>query len=257
MADTHVHVPGTHPDQPTHQVLTVPNLLSMLRLLGVPVFLYLVLVEQADGLAVLLLMVSGVSDYLDGRLARAWGQFTRLGQLLDPLADRLYIASTVVALTLRGIIPPWVLVAVFARDALLALMLPVLRRHGYGPLPVNFLGKAATANLLYAFPLLLLSAGEGWSATAALSVAWGFTAWGLGLYWWSGVLYVVQVRRLVLADREHGGAAASAPVPSAVPGDTASAGGPSGAAASAVPGSAGAQRTRATGPGKHEAEPAR
>ena len=202
VGDADLPAPGSHPDRPTHQVLTVPNLLSMLRLLGVPVFLYLVLVLEADGLAVLLLMASGISDYLDGRLARAWGQFTRLGQLLDPLADRLYIASTVIALTLRGIIPPWVLVVVFARDALLAAMLPILRRHDYGPLPVNFLGKAATANLLYAFPLLLLSAGEGWLATAALPVAWGFTAWGLALYWWSGVLYVVQVRRLVLADRQ-------------------------------------------------------
>ena len=218
MGETDMPAPGTHPDRPTHQVLTVPNLLSMLRLLGVPVFLYLVLVLEADGLAVLLLMASGISDYLDGRLARAWGQFTRLGQLLDPLADRLYIASTVIALTVRGIIPPWVLVIVFARDALLAAMLPILRRHGYGPLPVNFLGKAATANLLYAFPLLLLSAGEGWLAAAALPVAWGFTAWGLGLYWWSGVLYVVQVRQLVLADRQAAaGPNASVPVPA--PGD--------------------------------------
>ncbi len=223
--------PGSHPDVPTHRVLTVPNLLSMLRLLGVPVFLYLVLVREADGLAVLLLMVSGVSDYLDGRLARAWGQFTRLGQLLDPLADRLYIASTVVALTLREVIPPWVILGVFARDALLAAMLPVLRRHAYGPLPVNFLGKAATANLLYAFPLLLLGAGEGWLAAVALPVAWGFTAWGLGLYWWSGLLYVVQVRRLVLADRAVA-AGVGAPVPDAVPRD----------------------RGR---PGQHEAEPVR
>ena len=208
MSDSALRQPGTHPDDPTHRVLTVPNVLSALRLVAIPLFLYLVLVVEADGWAVLLLMVSGITDYLDGRLARAWGQFTRLGQLLDPLADRLYTTTTLVALTIRDIVPLWLVVVILARDVVLATALPVLRRHGYGPLPVSFLGKAGTFNLLYAFPLLLLGAGEGLLAAVAKPVGWAFATWGTSLYWTAGVLYLVQVRRLVRSEREAAGAVA-------------------------------------------------
>jgi len=177
-------------------VWTVPNLLSGLRVAGVPVFLWLVLGPHADGWAIILLMVSGASDYFDGKLARAWNQTSRLGQLLDPAADRLYIVATVVALAIRDVIPVWLVVALVGRDVVLALTLPVLRRHGYGPLPVHYLGKAATFNLLYAFPLILLGAGHGWGSPAARTVGWAFTVWGLALYWWAAVLYLAQVRDL-------------------------------------------------------------
>ncbi len=177
-------------------IWTVPNLISALRVVGVPVFLWLLLGPHADGWAIILLMVSGVSDYLDGKLARAWNQTSRLGTLLDPAADRLYIVATVVALAVRGIIPVWLVVALVGRDVLLAFTLPVLSRNGYGPLPVHYLGKAATLNLLYAFPLILLGAGHGWAAPAARTVGWAFTVWGLALYWYAALLYLVQVRDL-------------------------------------------------------------
>jgi cardiolipin synthase len=183
-------------------IWTVPNLLSGLRLAGVPVFLWLVLGPHADGWAIILLMFSGASDYFDGKLARAWNQTSRLGQLLDPAADRLYIVATVVGLAVRGVIPVLLVVALLARDLILAATLPVLRRHGYGPLPVHFLGKAATFNLLYAFPLILLGAGHGWGAPAARTVGWAFTGWGVGLYWWAGLLYVMQVRELTRGPRQ-------------------------------------------------------
>jgi len=177
-------------------IWTVPNLLSALRVLGVPIFLWLVLGPHADGWAIILLMVSGASDYFDGKLARAWNQTSRLGQLLDPAADRLYIVATVVALAIRDVIPVWLVVALVGRDVLLAFTLPVLRRHGYGPLPVHYLGKAATFNLLYAFPLILLGAGHGWGSPAARDLGWAFTVWGFGLYWWAALLYLAQVRDL-------------------------------------------------------------
>jgi len=192
---------------PSSAVLTVPNALSALRLLGVPVFLYLVLGPHHDRIAFVLLMVSGVTDYLDGYLARRLRQVTRLGVLLDPLADRLYIASTVLALTLRHVIPLWLLGALVARDLYLAALLPVLRRHGYGPLPVSYLGKAATFNLLYAFPFLLLSIGGDTLARISRPVGWAFALWGTALYLVAAVLYTAQVRSLV---RE-------APVPSDAP----------------------------------------
>jgi cardiolipin synthase len=182
---------------PTSRVATVPNALSFLRLLGVPLFLWLLLGPEADGWALAVLMVSGFTDWLDGQLARRWQQFSRLGQLLDPAADRLYILAAVVGLTLRDIMPVWLAVALIARDLLLALFIPVLRARGYGPLPVHFLGKVATFNLLSAFPLLLLGDGSSALAGVGRAVGWAFACWGTALYWWAGMLYVVQVRQLL------------------------------------------------------------
>jgi cardiolipin synthase len=180
----------------SHRVLTIPNLITILRLAFVPVFLWLILVPEADGWAVAVLMASGVSDYADGYLARRLHQTSIVGQLLDPVADRLYILSTVFGLAARDIIPWWLAVLLPARDAFLWGLVPFLRSRGYSSLPVHFLGKAATANLLYAFPLLLL--GDGAGAVAALSrvFGWAFVIWGTGLYWWAGLLYAWQVRKL-------------------------------------------------------------
>ncbi len=182
----------------TNRVVTVPNALSLLRLLGVPVFLYLVLVSEQDGWAVLLLMAAGATDYLDGKIARMFGQYSRLGELLDPAADRLYILATLLALVARDGLPLWWALALIGRDGVLALTLPVLRKHGYGPLSVSYLGKAATFNLLYAFPMLLaaLPGNDGLLATIFRPLGWAFAAWGSVLYLIAGVAYLLQVRQL-------------------------------------------------------------
>ena len=186
-----------------NRVWTVPNVLSMLRLAGVPLFLYWALVAEHDGRAILLLMAAGASDYFDGLIARRFDSFSRLGQLLDPLADRLYILATLLALVARDGLPLWWALALIGRDLVLTTTIPVLRRHGYGPLPVHFLGKAATFNLLYAFPMLLaaLPSNEGLLADVFRPMGWAFAAWGSALYLWAGVLYVVQVRQLVRSER--------------------------------------------------------
>jgi len=178
------------------RVVTVPNALSVLRLLGVPLFLWLLLGPHADIAALIVLALSGFTDWADGVLARKLNQMSKLGALLDPAADRLYIIATLVGLTLRHIIPWWLAAVIVGRDLLLSLTLPLLRRHGYGPPPVHYLGKAATFNLLYAFPLLLLAAGDGTVADVARPIGWAFTIWGTALYLWSGALYVVQVGQL-------------------------------------------------------------
>ena len=200
--DPELQAPHVADDLTRSRVWTVPNLLSMARLAGVPVFLWLVLGPEADGWALGLLMLSGVTDYLDGYLARKLDQMSTLGQILDPVADRLYILAVVLGLALRDIIPWWVAIALPLRDLLLWGLVPFLRTRGYSALPVHFLGKAATFNLLYAFPLLLLGDGEGVVPTLADVFGWAFAIWGLGLYWWAGVLYAWQVRRL-LADTER------------------------------------------------------
>jgi cardiolipin synthase (CMP-forming) len=188
------------------RVATVPNALSLLRLLGVPLFLWLALGPKADGWAVVVLVVSSFTDWLDGKLARLLHQTSRLGQLLDPAADRLYILATVLALSLRHIMPWWLAAVLIGRDVVLAGFLPVLKRLGYGPLPVHYLGKAATFNLLYALPLLLLGDGHATVNHVARIVGWAFAIWGTALYWWAGGLYAVQVRQLVRADRLEGAA---------------------------------------------------
>ena len=154
-------------DSTRNRVWTLPNLLSMLRLAGVPLFLWLVLGPEADWLALGVLMLSGITDFLDGWLARRLGQTSVIGQILDPVADRLYILAVVVGLALRDIIPWWAALSLPLRDLLLWGLVPLLRTRGYSALPVHFLGKAATFNLLYAFPLLLLGDGEGTVATLA------------------------------------------------------------------------------------------
>jgi cardiolipin synthase len=171
-------------------------------LAGVPLFLWLVLGPRADTLALVVLMLSGVTDYLDGWLARRLNQMSKLGEILDPVADRLYILAVVFGLAWRDIIPWWMALILPARDAFLWCLVPFLRTRGYSALPVHFLGKAATFNLLYAFPLLLLGDGDGVVALLAQVFGWAFAIWGIGLYWWAGLLYAWQVRKL-LADHER------------------------------------------------------
>ncbi len=192
--------PPTGGTAAARRVLTVPNALSALRVLLAPVFLWLVL-TGSDGWALVLLAVSGVSDYLDGKIARRFSQQSRLGELLDPIADRLYIVSTVAGLAWRDIIPLWLVGVLVARELLMVLLLLWLRREGQVGLPVHYVGKAATFNLLYAFPVLLLAQVDPAVARWALPIGWAFTWWGVGLYWLAALLYAGQAAQILTARR--------------------------------------------------------
>jgi cardiolipin synthase (CMP-forming) len=184
--------PQGAPPYDTDRLWTLPNVLSMLRLAGVPLVLWLILGPQADGLAVLVLALGGFTDWLDGYLARAWHQTSRLGQMLDPIADRLYILAVLIGLALREVVPWWLVVIVVGRDVVIAPLVPILKTRGFSSLPVHFLGKVATFCLLYAFPLVLLGSGEqGWLQLAWV-LGWAFAIWGTVLYWYAGGLYVAQ-----------------------------------------------------------------
>ena len=187
-------VAGTSVADSSDRIWTIPNLLSFLRLLGVPLFLWLLLTTPPqDGWALLVLALSAVTDWADGKLARLLGQYSKLGELLDPAADRLYIFATLVAFVIRGFIPWWVAALIIGRDLVLAIGLRIVRRHGYQALPVHYLGKAATFCLLYAFPLLLLAQGGSVVARVAQPFGIAFIIWGMLLYLWAGALYVRQV----------------------------------------------------------------
>jgi len=200
--------------EPTHantavaasRVLTVPNLISFARLAGVPLFLYLFLVAHADGWAVVVLAVGGTSDWVDGYAARRLNQVSKLGALLDPLADRLYILATLLAFTVRDVVPWPFTAALLLREAMLAATLPVLRRYGYGPLPVHYLGKTATFILLFAFPVLLLAKASPGAAPVAGPIGWALAWWAIVLYWIAGLFYVYQVVQVARAGHRRSAA---------------------------------------------------
>lgn len=172
------------------RVWTIPNLISFARLfIGIPLFLWLVLVQQADLWALLVLIVAGATDWVDGYLARRLNQQSRLGELLDPLADRLYIAATLLGLAVRGFIPWWLVGLIALRDIVLLSLVPALRKLGIAALPVTYIGKSGTFALLWGFPLLLLGSSDGVAASIATSFGWAFALWGTYLYWWAGLRY--------------------------------------------------------------------
>ncbi len=181
------------PVLPPNRVLTVPNALSAIRLVLIPVFAYLLLFAHANGWAVAILMFSGASDWADGKIARVLNQSSRLGVLLDPAVDRLYMVTVPVVLALSGIMPWWFVITLLARDALLTATLPLLRRRGLSALPVTYIGKAATFALMAGFPLVLLGTGGALWSRVLRACGWGFLGWGMYAYLWSFVLYAVQM----------------------------------------------------------------
>ena len=189
---------GSGPGAPavSRRILTLPNALSFIRLGLVPVFLVLLLVGD-DVAALIVLVVSSVTDYLDGYLARRLHQITRLGQLLDPAADRLFIFATLLGLAARQIVPWWLVAVIIGRDVFLVVLGIVLANHGYGPLPVHHLGKVATFCLFYALPIIVLAAAFPALAAVAGPIGWAFALWGAFLYWWAGIVYAVETARVV------------------------------------------------------------
>ena len=177
------------------RVWNVPNVLSFIRLALVPLFLFLIITAQ-DALALVVLVVSSLSDYLDGLIARRFNQITRLGQLLDPAADRLFIFAALIGLAARGVIPWWLFLVIVGREIMLVVLGIISANYGFGPLPVHHLGKVATAALYYALPILML--GQAFPAIAELTnpIGWAFVLWGAFLYWWAGLIYVAQSVRI-------------------------------------------------------------
>ena len=177
--------------------LTIPNAVSLLRLLGIPLFLYLLLEREDYFWSLCVLVIAGATDWVDGFLARKLNQTSRLGVLLDPLVDRLYIAATLIGLALADLIPWWLVLIIALRDIALLALIPSLRKLGISALPVTYVGKAATFALLWGFPFILLGGLDSTTATVMAAAGWAFALWGIGLYWWAGFVYLAQVRSVV------------------------------------------------------------
>jgi cardiolipin synthase len=184
----------------SHRIWTIPNLISFVRLLGVPLFLYLLLGPHHDVSAVVVLALGGTTDWVDGYVARRTNTVSRLGELLDPFADRLYILATLIGFTIRGVVPWWLTGALLLREVVVGVALLILRRHGYGPLPVHYVGKTGTFVLLFAFPVILLGRAVSSIEPVVGPIGWALAWWALALYWAAGALYLAQTYRLVRAD---------------------------------------------------------
>ncbi|MES2169348.1 MAG: CDP-alcohol phosphatidyltransferase family protein [Actinomycetota bacterium] len=178
------------------RIFTIPNILSFLRLLLVPVFFVAIVLGQ-DQLAFWLLIASSVTDFVDGQIARRFNQISRLGQLLDPAADRLLILAALIGLTVRDVVPLWLFIVIVARDVMLIVLGIILANNGYGPLPVHHIGKFATFCLFFAIPILMLGLGYPVLAAFTVPIGWGFLLWGAFVYWWAGVIYLMETIRVI------------------------------------------------------------
>lgn len=183
------------------RIATVPNALSFFRLLLIPVFLVFLLTHEYL-MALITLVVSSATDFVDGYVARRFNQVSRVGQLLDPAADRLFIFSTLIGLAWGGFVPWWLAGVIIARDVLLLVIGVVLANFGYGPLPVHHLGKMGTFALLFAMPVLVLGATFPAIDQIANPVGWAAALWGVFLYWWAGVIYALEAGRLIRIPRD-------------------------------------------------------
>ncbi|EIK83623.1 CDP-diacylglycerol--glycerol-3- phosphate 3-phosphatidyl-transferase [Gardnerella vaginalis 1500E] len=175
-----------------NRVLTVPNLISFLRICSIPYLAWLITKNHMI-LALIVLAISAFSDCIDGYIARRWNQVSKLGQILDPIADRLLIIFSTIALAIARIIPWWALVLVVLRDVIMAALVVLLAQHDYGPLPVNFVGKAGTALIMLAIVSLMIVyavSTEAMFVLYAAAIACG--VWGIVLYWYAGLLYYRQ-----------------------------------------------------------------
>lgn len=181
-----------------NRVLTVPNVISFLRICSIP-YLAVLIAQHKMWPALIVLAIAALSDCIDGYIARTFNQVSKLGQILDPIADRLLIVCSTLALAFAKIIPWWALALVVLRDAIMAILIVILAQFDYGPLPVNFMGKTGTALLMVTIVLFMIVfaiATEPMLILYAAAIACAI--WGITLYWFAGILYCIQAYKLLI-----------------------------------------------------------
>ncbi|MFM1786335.1 MAG: hypothetical protein RL228_285 [Actinomycetota bacterium] len=176
---------------------TIPNIVSFARLLGIPALLYFGLVEQNDLIAFWIFAIASITDWLDGFLARKLNQFSEIGALLDPIADRLYIVTAIAVLLVRDLIPTIAVVLIVAREIWLLVLQVRNRRAGFEPPKVHYVGKAGTLLLLYSLPAIFLGNLRFELSWVFEHLGTAFLWWGIAVYWYAGFLYRNQMQQLV------------------------------------------------------------
>ncbi len=180
------------------RILTVPNVVSLIRLLAIPVFWWALLVDENIALAAWLMFGIGWTDWVDGYLARRLNQVSKLGKALDPIADRLFIASAIVGGLIAGVLPVWFGWGLIIREVFVGLMAIYLAMRGAGTIEVRWMGKTATFLLYGAIPAFYLAAA-GVAEPLLTPVAWILGIVGLVLYWVVAIAYVGDSRAKLAA----------------------------------------------------------
>lgn len=181
-----------------NRVLTVPNVISFLRICSIP-YLAVLIAQHKMWPALIVLAIAALSDCIDGYIARTFNQVSKLGQILDPIADRLLIVCSTLALAFAKIIPCWALALVVLRDAIMAILIVILAQYDYGPLPVNFMGKTGTALLMVTIVLFMIVFAIATEPVLILyAAAIACAIWGITLYWFAGILYCIQAYKLLI-----------------------------------------------------------
>jgi cardiolipin synthase len=188
-------------DDGLDRILTAPNVITMLRLLCIPVFLWLLFGAHRQTAAAVLLAVLGATDWVDGHVARRYGQVSTFGKVLDPTADRLLVGTAVISIMVYGAVPLWFGLATIAREVLVSGVVLLLAAMGAARIDVLWVGKAGTFGLMFAYPTFLLGYGNADWQEPIRVIGWVTGLIGLALAWWAAGSYIAPARRALREGR--------------------------------------------------------
>ncbi len=177
------------------RIFTVPNVITMVRLLCIPVFLWLLFGAHEQTAAAILLAVLGATDWVDGYVARHFGQVTTLGKVLDPTADRVLVGTAVISILVYGAVPLWFGIATIVREVLVSVMVVGLASLGAARIDVLWVGKAGTFGLMFAYPTFLLGYGSASWQEPIKVIGWVTGIAGLALAWYAAGSYIGPARK--------------------------------------------------------------
>jgi cardiolipin synthase len=182
-------------DEGLGRTFTAPNAITFVRLLCIPLFLWLLFGAHEQTAAAILLAVLGATDWVDGFVARRFHQVTTLGKVLDPIADRVLVGTAVISILVYGAVPLWFGLATIAREVLVSAMVLLLAALGAARIDVLWVGKAGTFGLMFAYPTFLLGYGDaGWQEPIRI-IAWVTGIVGLTLAWIAAGSYIAPARQ--------------------------------------------------------------
>ena len=188
-------------DDGLDRIFTVPNVITLVRLLCIPLFLWLLFGAHRQTAAAILLAALGATDWIDGFVARRYGQVSTFGKVLDPTADRILVGTAVISILIYGAVPLWFGIATIAREVLVSAMVLLLAAMGAARIDVLWVGKAGTFGLMFAYPTFLLGDGTASWQEPIRVIAWVTGLVGLALAWWAAGSYIAPARRALREGR--------------------------------------------------------
>jgi cardiolipin synthase (CMP-forming) len=188
-------------DDGLDRIFTVPNVITLVRLLCIPLFVWLLFGAHRQTAAAILLALLGATDWVDGFVARRYGQVSTFGKVLDPTADRILVGTAVISILIYGAVPLWFGIATIAREVLVSAMVLLLAAMGAARIDVLWVGKAGTFGLMFAYPTFLLGDGTASWQEPIRVIAWVTGLVGLALAWWAAGSYIAPARRALREGR--------------------------------------------------------